>query len=228
MHNTVTTLLGSLLLLTFAPRQQPPRELQGAGHVLGETAEHFFSAGAVGELLHACQAADWKTVKQLAKTVDPASKPIPKDICSRALLIRKLAMSGARQEYGDSDDKTMRTDTFTLDGGQLVKIAMVFHASTTDVEGFHPKTFAELFDGLREAYGEPSSSSTEPVLDVYGVKYDAHRAQWLGEQNIISINELPGRNGRTEIIVETLAEHDRAAKAPKAVNPLQPTVPPKP
>ena len=98
---------------------------------------------------------------------------------------------------------------------------MVFNAPSTDVGGYHPKYFGELFEGLREAYGEPSKSYTEAVFDVYGAKYAAHRAEWMGKQDVITIIEQPGRNGRTEIVVETLAERDRATKAPKTVNPLQ-------
>ena len=228
MQNTVTSVVGFLMLFSSLSQQERPRELKGAGHLLGETAERFFSEDAVGQLLLACQANDWKAVKQLAKAVNPASKPNAKGVCSNAALVKQQATSGARQEYGDSDDKAMRTDTFTLDGGYLVKISIVFDAPTTDVEGYHPKHFGELFKGLQEAYGEPSKSYTEPVFDVYGVKYDAHRAEWMGEQGVITIIERPGRNARTEIIVEMLAEHDRATTAPKTVNPLQTNDPPRP
>jgi hypothetical protein len=122
--------------------------LKAGGHLLGETAEDFFSEGAVGQLLRACEAGDWKAVKQLAKAVDPASKPNAKDICAKGALVKQQATSGARQEYGDGDDKSMRTDTFTLDGGYLVKIDMVFNASTTNIEGFHPKYFGEHLRGI--------------------------------------------------------------------------------
>jgi hypothetical protein len=221
MQNTITSALGLLMLFSSGPQEERPRELKAGGHLLGETAEHFFSEGAAGQLLRACEAGDWKAVKQLAKSVDPASKPNAKDICAKAALLKQQATSGARQEYADGDDKTMRTDRFTLDGGYLVKIEMVFNASTTNLEGYHPKYFAELFEGLREAYGEPSKSYTEPVFDEYGVKCDARRAEWMGKQDVITIIEQPGRNGRTEIVVETLAERDRATKAPKTVNPLK-------
>ena len=221
MQNTVTSVLGFLMLFSSASQQERPRELKGAGHLLGETAERFFSEDVVGQLLLACQAGDWKAVKQLAKAVNPASKANAKDICSNAALVKQQATGGARQEYGGGDDKAMRTDTFTLDGGHLVRIDLVFNVSTTDVEGYHPKYFAELFEGLRETYGEPSKSYTEPVFDVYGVKYDAHRAEWMGKQDVITIIEQPGRNGRTEIVVETLAERNRATTAPKTENPLQ-------
>jgi hypothetical protein len=226
MQNAMTSVLGFLILFGSGPQQEPPRELRGGTHLVGETAEHFFSEGTVGQLLRACKAGEWKAVKQLAKAVNPASKPNAKDICAKAALVKQQAISGARQEYSDGDDKTMRTDTFTLDGGHLVKIVMEFNVSTMDVEGYHPKYFVELFEGLREAYGEPSKSYTEPVFDQYGVKYDVHRAEWMGEQDVITIIEHPGRNGRTEIVVETLAERSRATKAPKTVNPLQQTIPP--
>ena len=206
------------MLCSSGPQQERPRELKGGGHLLGETAEHFFSEGSVGQLLRACEAGDWKAVKQLAKAVDPGSKPNAKDICAKAALIKKEATGGARQEYVGGDDETMRRDTFTLEGGYLVKIDMVFNAPSTDVGGYHPKYFRELFKGLREAYGEPSKSYTEPVFDVYGAKYDAHRAEWMGKQDVITIIEQPGRDGRTEIVVETLAERNRATKT---VNPLQ-------
>jgi hypothetical protein len=133
MQNTITSALGFLMLVSSGPQQERPRELKGGGHLLGETAEHFFSESAVGQLLRACEAGDWKAVKQLAKAVDSAAKPNAKNICARAALVKQQATSGARQEYGDGDEKTMRTDTFTLDGGYLVKIDMVFSVPTTNV-----------------------------------------------------------------------------------------------
>jgi hypothetical protein len=224
MQNVIASVLGFLMSFSPGPQQEPPRELKGGGHLLGESAEHFFSEGAVGQLLRACKAGDWKAVKQLAKVVNPATKPDAKDLCAKAALVKQQATSGERQEYSGGDPTTMRTDTFTLDGGYLVKIIMVFDTSTINVEGYHPKYFGELFAGLREAYGEPSKSYTEPVLDAYGVKYEAHRAEWMGKQDVITIIEQPGRNGRTEIVVETLAERSRATKAPKTENPLQPAI----
>jgi hypothetical protein len=48
--------------------------LKGGGHLLGATAEQFFSAGSVGELMRACEATDWKTVKNVAKSSGHESK----------------------------------------------------------------------------------------------------------------------------------------------------------
>jgi hypothetical protein len=65
---------------------------------------------------------------------------------------------------------------------------------------------------LKEAYGPPSQSYSEPVVNAYGVKYDAHRAVWMDKQDVISVVEQPGENGQTEISAETLAEYDRDAR----------------
>jgi len=88
----------------------------------------------------------------------------------------------------------MRRDTFTLDGGHLAKIRMIYAIPIADIEGFHTKSFDELLAGLREAYGEPSKSYSEPVVNTYGVRRNAHRAIWLGKQNVISIIEQPGEH----------------------------------
>ena len=98
---------------------------------------------------------------------------------------------------------------------------MIYAMPIADIEGFHPKSFDELFAGLLEAYGEPSKSYSEPVVNTYGVTRDAHRATWLGKQNVISIIEQPGEHSWTEIVAETLAEYNRETQAPKAANPLQ-------
>ena len=125
-------------------------------------------------------------------------------------------------EYqGGGDPETLRADKFLLDGGRLVKIAMVYNASVANFEGSHAKSYAELLAGLQEAYGAPTKSYTEEVVNTYGVKYDARRAVWMGKQDVISVTEQPGANGWTEIVAETIAEFNRAARAPKSANPLQ-------
>jgi len=222
MENAIIAFVGYVVLCAPVIPHEQPRELKGGGHLLGETAEQFFSTGPVGELVRACEAKDWKTVKQLARASDHKSKVDVKEICEKVAAVKHQATSGARQEYGASGDKEMmRTDTFTLQGGHLVKIRMIYAMPIADIEGFHPKSFDELFAGLREAYGEPSKSYSEPVVNTYGVKRDAHRATWLGRQNVISIIEQPGEHSWTEIVAETLAEYNREAQAPKAANPLQ-------
>ena len=222
MENTVMFVVGCLMLCASASPQEQRGELRGGGHLLGQTAEQFFSEGSVGDMLRACQGRDWKSVSQLSKNLGHVSKTNAKDYCAKEMLAKQQATSGRRVEYeGRGDEETMRADTFTFDGGHLVKIDMVYVAPSANIEGYRPKSFGELFAGLREAYGPPSKSYTEPVLNAYGVKYDAHRAVWMGNQDVISIIEQPGEEGRTEIIAETLAEYNRAAQAPKTANPLQ-------
>jgi hypothetical protein len=222
MESTIMSIVGCLMLCASVSPQEQPRELRGGGHLLGETAVRFFSEAFVGDVLRACQARDWKSVSQLSKNVGHASKTNAKDYCVREKLAQQQATSGTRLEYnGHGDEETMRADTFTFDGGHLVKIDMVYVAPSASLEGYRPKSFGELFAGLREAYGPPSKSYSEPVLNAYGVKYEAHRAVWMGSQDVISIIEQPGEGGRTEIIAETLAEYNRAAQAPKTANPLQ-------
>jgi hypothetical protein len=221
MSKTVLLIAGYLMLCSSVLPQEQPRELKGDGHLLGETAEQFFSQGQVGDLARACQEKDWKSVKQMFKKLASASKNNAKEFCEKEQLARQQATSGARSEYNGGDFETMRADTFTFDGGHLVKIDMFYTAPVAKVEGFHPKSFAELFAGLQEAYGPPSKSYSEPWLDPIGLKYDAHHALWMRQQDVISIREQPGTDGLTEVVAETLAEYNHAAHAPKSANPLQ-------
>ncbi len=221
MKKTIISVVACLMLCASVFPQEQPRELRGDGHLLGETAGQFFSEGIVGDMLRACQAKDWKSVGQLSRNSGNASKSNAKVYCAKEKLAQQQATSGTRLEYdGRGDEETMRTDTFTFDSGHLVKIDMVYVAPRGNMAGYRPKSFGELFAGLREAYGPPSKSSSESVLNAYGVKYEAHRAVWMGKQDVISIIEQPGEDGRTEIIAETLAEFNRAAQAPKTPNPL--------
>jgi len=222
MRKAFIVCIGWLLLYGSMASQEQPRELRSLGHVVGETAEQFFSVGSVGELVRACGKKDWKTVRYLTKTVEQQAKFKAKEFCDKVVTIKQGATAGTRLEYGGSGDgETMRTDTFTLDGGQLVKIQMIYGKPTANFEGFHPKSFDELFAGLREAYGEPSNRYSEPVMSPYGVKREARRAVWEGKQNVISVIERVGEHGSTEIVVETIDEYKRDSHAPKVTNPLQ-------
>lgn len=189
--------------------------------MLGETAEQFFSEGFVGDLQHACHDQDWKSVRQLSRNADEGSKPNAKDLCAKEKLARQKATTGERLEYkGSGDQDAMRSDTFTFDSSRLVRIHMVYLTPLANTAGHHHKSFTELLAGLQEAYGPPSQSYSDPVVNAYGVKYDAHRAVWMGKQDVISIIEQPGEDGQTEITAETLAEYDRDARK-KPENPLR-------
>jgi hypothetical protein len=221
MKNTIKFVVGCLVLCPSGSAQEQPRQLRGDGHLLGETAEQFFSEGHVGHVLRACQAGDWKSVSHLSNSADHSSKNNAKDICAIQAAAEQQATSGARLEYkGSGDMDTIRADTFSFDGGHLIKIDMLYSAPSANIQGYHPKSFGELFAGLQEAYGEATKTYTEPVLNAYGVRYEAHRAIWMGKEDVISIIEQPGADGWTEIIAVTLAEYNRAAQSPKTTNPL--------
>jgi len=53
------------------------------------------------------------------------------------------------------------------------------------------------------------------------VQYDAHRAIWLGKDDVILIVEQPGTNSWTKIVAATLAEYNRTVKEAKTANPLE-------
>lgn len=212
----------SLTLGIASPAQDQPRQLRGGGHLLGETAEEFYSQGNVGDILRACGGRDWKTVSRLLRSDPHFVKGNAKEICAGVSVAKQTAVSGARVDYkGGGSVEEMRADTYTFDGGRLVKIGMVYTAPVAAFEGYHPKSFYELFAGLQEAYGPPTKMYTEPLRDAYGVQYDAHRAIWMGEADVIRISEQPGANGWTEIVAATLAEYNRETKAPKSANPLR-------
>jgi hypothetical protein len=162
-------------------------------------------------------------VSQLFKSIDHMSKSNAKDYCAKQTTARQQAMGRTRLEYsGLGDEEAMRADTFTFDGGHLVKIDMVYSIPSASLEPYSPKSFAELFAGLQGAYGPPSKSYSEPVVtSPFGIKYNAHRAEWVGNRDVITIVEQPGHDVRTEIIAESLAEHNHAAQVPKTANPLQ-------
>ena len=166
MHYTIIYVVGCLMLCASAPPQDKPRELRGDGHLLGETAELFFSEGFVGDMLRACQVSDWKSV---SKNVGHTSKADAKDYCAKEKLAKQQATSGIRLDYeGRGDEETMRSDTFTFDSGHLVKIDMAYMAPVANIAGRHPKSYGELFAGLQEAYGPPSKSYSEPTRKVRG------------------------------------------------------------
>jgi hypothetical protein len=214
--------VGCLVVGGLAGAQARARELKSDGHVLGEKAEQFFLEGNAGDLTRACQAGDWKGVARIYKDAEHASKLNGKEICAGQAAAKERAVSGARVEYkGRSEKEAMRRDVFTFDGGRLVKLEMTYTAPIADVEGYHPKTYGELFAGLQEAYGAPTKSYTEPVLNAYGVRYEAHRAMWMGGDDVISIVEQPGESGWTKVAAVTVGEYRRAEAGPKAANPLQ-------
>jgi len=197
-----------------AAAQEQPMKLKG-GHLLGETAEQFFAEGYEKGAFIACKAEDFKSL-------DLPGKRELKDYCQKLADARQEATSGKRSEYkGGGDVSELRDDTFTFDEGRLVKLELHFSAPSAEFN-YRGQSFEKIFEGTKQAYGPPSSETTEPVQDTYGARYLAHRELWLTSQTAILITEKAGPGGSTTLAAFTRAEYNRTvADAAKTPNPLQ-------
>ncbi len=205
----------ALSLAKGALAQQDMLSVKG-GHELGESAKQFFSEGYEKQAVSACAAGNFKGVNK-------ANKRQLKQYCDELADARRQAMSATRYDYrGGGDLSEMRTDTFTFDGGHLVKVELLFSAPSAEVN-YRGQSFQQIFAAVKQAYGPPNSETTQPVRNAYGVEFLAHRELWLTSQAAILINERPGEGGLTTLVAFTRAEYDRTmtADAPKALNPLQ-------
>jgi hypothetical protein len=114
-------------------------------------------------------------------------------------------------------------DTFTFDGGHLVKVELIIYSVPSAESNYHGQSFKELFEGLKQAYGAPTSETTKSIQDTYGAPYVAHRELWVAPHAAVLITEQPGPGGSTTVAAFTRAEYDRtiAIGPPKARNPLE-------
>jgi hypothetical protein len=211
-------LLGLICLSVFAigvPGQEQPMKVKG-GHQLGETAEQFFAEGQEKEALDACATGHFKRLDKLVR-------PQVKKDCDELSGTRQRAIDNKREEYqGVGDPSELRKDTFTFDGGHLVKVELLYAGPSAEFN-YRGQSFATILAGVVQASGPPTSESTKPTQDTYGVPYVAHRELWLTPQTAILITEQPGPGGSTNLVVFTRAEYDRtmAAGATKPANPLE-------
>lgn len=196
------------------PAQDGPLQVKG-GHVLGETAEQFFSEGYEKDALAACKNGDFKSLAL-------PNKRALKDYCRSLSEARQEALSGKRSQYtGSGDTSELREDTYTFDVTRLVKMELVFTAPSIE-SNYRGQSFDKILEGTKQAYGPPSSEAIEHVQDAYGVPYVAHRELWLAPQSVILITEKPGPGGSTTVAALTRAEYDHsAAGGAKPANPLQ-------
>jgi hypothetical protein len=213
--------LAVISLAGGAPGQNQPAtapdqamKLKG-GHELGETGDQFFSEGYEKGAFIACKAQDFKSL-------DLPGKRELKDYCQKLTDARQEATSGKRSEYkGSGDVSELRDDTYTFDEGRLVKLELHFEAPSAEFN-YHGQSFEKIFEGTKQAYGPPSSETTESVQDTYGARYLAHRELWLTPQTAILITEKAGPGGSTTLTAFTRAEYNRTlADAAKTPNPLQ-------
>jgi hypothetical protein len=208
-------ILAVLTLASGVPAQEQPMKVKG-GHELGEPAEQFFAEGQEKELRSECVAGDFKNVNKLIKRQ-------AKKYCDELATTRRLAMSGEHEEYQSyGDPSEMRQDTFTFDGGHLVRAELLYAAPSAEFN-YRGQSFEKIFAGVKQSYGPPTSESTKQVQDMYGVPYLAHRELWMAPQTAILITEQPGPGGSTTLVAFARAEYDHAVAAgePKPINPLE-------
>ncbi len=172
------------------------------GHLLGETAEHFFSEGHEGEILSACAAGDFGKRNQL-------SKKTAKEYCAWLSSVRQRVVNGESGKYKDevSADDT-KTTTYVFLTGKFVAAEILFTAPDATNNG-RGKSFAEIFLGLKGTYGPPTSETILPYQNVYGVPYERHQELWLAEGYAIQTDEQPGANGWTSVNVWTRELYDK-------------------
>lgn len=196
-----------------AGAQDLPMKVKG-GHQLGETGEQFFNEGREKEMLGKCAAGNLKSVAP--------DKRAAKKYCDEVNDLHRQAVSGKRCAYQTGDASDMRTDTFTFDGDHLVKVELVY-TNPNAQDNYSGHSFADIFAGIKQAYGPPTTEKTERVHNVYGVEFTAHRELWLAAHAVVLINEQPGENGATTLTALTRVEYDRtmAAGTPKPANPLE-------
>jgi hypothetical protein len=216
---SIVAIAGVLVLAADVLPQEQIMKVKG-GHELGESAEQFFAEGQEKETLDACPTGNFKSINK-------PSKRALRQRCFQLTDARQQATSGRRIEYkGDGEPSEMRTDTFTFDQDRLVKVELIFVAPGPEAN-YRGQTFAQIFAGIKQAYGPPTSEHTEQVQDTYGVSYLAHRELWELPQGVILITEQvarqPDYNGSTTLTAFTQAEYDRSmtSGAPRIANPLQ-------
>lgn len=212
----VVAIVAVLFLAADVLPQEQLMKVKG-GHELGESAEQFFAEGHEKEALDACANGKFKSV------VSKLTRTAFKQYCSQLTDARQQAISGKRTEYkGDGDPTELRTDNFTFDKDRLVKVELLFAAPSAEAN-YRGQTFAQIFAGMKQAYGPPTSEHTEQRQDTYGALYLTHRELWESPQAVILITEQvprqPENDGSTTLTAFTRAEYDRSMTS--GVNPLQ-------
>ena len=80
-------LIDFALVVLFSLAQAPSVSVKVENHLLGESAEHFFSEGHEGEILAACAAGDFAKGNRL-------SKKMAKEYCAWLTSVRQRLVSG--------------------------------------------------------------------------------------------------------------------------------------
>jgi hypothetical protein len=118
-------------------------------------------------------------------------------------------IGGESGDYKDelSTDET-KTTTYVFAAGRLVAAEILFVAP--DMENNNQgKSFEDIFDGLKGTYGPPTSETSQPYHNVYGVQFERHQKLWLTASYAIQMDEQPGAHGWTKVNVSTREMYDK-------------------
>jgi hypothetical protein len=185
---------GCILLMLVALTSAANGQIRIEAHRLGESAEQFFAEAHEGAILRVCATGDFGRV-------DRSMKKIAEQNCAWLSGVRGRMVSGESGKYRDptSADETKVT-TYAFEKGILLAAEIVFTAPDT-INNYVGKSYAQVVDELKAAYGRPTNETTMPYKDDYGVPYEAHQARWLSDSYAIEVVEQPGRHGWTRVNV---------------------------
>lgn len=173
------------------------------GHELGETAQQFFAEGHEKEILAFCESGNYKGVGRTTKREAKA-------FCGMLTEIRRQATSGIRSDYESGGEPSeLRTDTFTFDGGRLVKVRLTYGTPSPEFN-HRGLTFEQISAGVKRDYGPPTRESSDQVRNVYGVPYTSHSELWLWPRAAILIAQQISSPASTTLTAFTRAEYDRS------------------
>ncbi len=195
--------------------QDLPMKVKG-GHELGETAEQFFSEGHEKDLFRECASGDFKALNK-------QTKRLAKAYCAELTDTREKATSGKRTEYKISGETAeLRKETFTFDGGHLVRVAVAYVTPNPESNN-KGRSFEEIFDGVKETYGPPTSEGTQTIQSAYSLQQILHRAAWIAPHVAVLVVEQPSPEASIVVTACTRAEFDRmgAEGKPKIGNPIE-------
>jgi hypothetical protein len=190
------TIFSCIVVLLLSGVQATPVQVKVESHLLGETAEQFFSESKEGVMLNGCTTKDFGKVNRTVKKT-------AKEYCASLSNIRQRMVGGESGDYKDelSTDETKAT-TYVFAAGKFVAAEILFIAP--DMENNNQgKSFAEILSGLKGTYGPPTSETVLPYHTVYGVQFERHQALWLTASYAIQLDEQPGAHGWTKVFIST-------------------------
>jgi hypothetical protein len=195
-------LMSFSLVVLLSLAQAASLQVKVENHLLGETAEKFFSEGHEGEILSACATKDFGKV-------DRPTKKTVKEYCAWLSSVRQRMVSGESGQYKDevSADDT-KTTTYVFVAGKFVAAEILFIAPDA-ANNYQGKSRSEILSGLKGIYGAPTSENSLPYHNVYGVRFERHQELWLAESYAIQTDEQPGANGWTKVNVSTREVYDK-------------------